>query len=153
MTNNNCLLFMFATVAVYIKNVLNTDLFLLLLYYINTVFKEKNIEYFLPGITSDPQTTQKTRGDQDQHRLTKIEKARPRCLSTGKTVNATSRKDCRNCYKNKKRVNTTTECKNVQVLPHYVLTVFLNCMIALLNNFIFSTPLYFLNMWVIYNLE
>lgn len=52
-----------------------------------------------------------------QHRLTKIEKANPRLLSTGQTVNATSRKDCRNCYKNKKRVNTTMECKTCPGSP------------------------------------
>nr|XP_022900680.1 piggyBac transposable element-derived protein 4-like [Onthophagus taurus] len=80
-------------------------------------FREKIIESYLLKITSDPQTTQKSRGDQEQHKLTKIEKTKPRCLSTGKTVNATSRKDCRNCYKNEKRVNTTTECKKCPGSP------------------------------------
>lgn len=80
-------------------------------------FREKIIESFLPEITSDPQTVRKTHVQRDQHRLTKITKVKPRCLSTGKIVNATSRKDCRNCYKNKKRVNTTTECKNCPGSP------------------------------------
>ncbi|XP_025153577.1 piggyBac transposable element-derived protein 4-like [Harpegnathos saltator] len=48
-------------------------------------FREKIIESYLPEITSDPQTTQKRRGDRDKHKLTKIEKAKLRCLSTGKT--------------------------------------------------------------------
>ncbi|XP_015922720.2 piggyBac transposable element-derived protein 4-like [Parasteatoda tepidariorum] len=80
-------------------------------------FREKIIETYLPEITSDVQTTQKGCENQDQHKLTKIEKAKPRCLSNGKTVNATSRKDCRNCYKNKKRLNTTTECKKCPGSP------------------------------------
>lgn len=79
-------------------------------------FREKIIESYLPELPSESQHTQKRRGD--QHMLTKIEKVKPRCLSTiGKTVNATARKDCRNCYKNKKRVNTTFECKGCTGSP------------------------------------
>lgn len=87
-------------------------------------FREKIIESYLPEITSDLPTPQKKQGGRDQHKLTKIEKVKPRCLSTGKTVNATSRKDCRNCYKNKKRVNTTTECKTCPDSPPLCLNCF-----------------------------
>lgn len=78
-------------------------------------FREKVIESFLPEInTAQLQNTLQRHGDANiqQHRLTKIEKVIPRSLATGKTTNAVARKDCRNCYKNKKRVNTTMECKN-----------------------------------------
>ncbi|XP_063827615.1 protein tramtrack, beta isoform-like isoform X24 [Ostrinia nubilalis] len=47
-----------------------------------------------------------------QHRLTKIEQITLRTLTDGRTVNATTRKNCRNCYKNKNRVSTGMECRN-----------------------------------------
>lgn len=49
------------------------------------------MESCLLDTTSEPHTRYKRHGDQEQHKLTKIEKTKPRCLITGQIVNATSR--------------------------------------------------------------
>ncbi|XP_063380254.1 piggyBac transposable element-derived protein 4-like [Cydia fagiglandana] len=76
-------------------------------------FREQVIESLLPEHPVAPQVSEQ----KESHRLTKIEKTKERSFSTGRKSTVTARKDCRNCYSNKKRVNTTTECKQCPNSP------------------------------------
>ncbi|XP_038209546.1 piggyBac transposable element-derived protein 4-like [Zerene cesonia] len=81
-------------------------------------FRENIIEHFLPQNDQIPESSSGNRSQQS-HRLTKIVKTTERTMRTGpeRKVQAVARKDCRNCYKNKKRVQTTMECKNCPDSP------------------------------------
>ncbi|CAK1598887.1 unnamed protein product [Parnassius mnemosyne] len=81
-------------------------------------FREKIIEIFLPENPLIPESSSGNRSQQS-HKLTKIFKTTERIIKTGpeRKVQAVARKDCRNCYKNKKRVQTTMECKDCPDSP------------------------------------
>ncbi|XP_047536573.1 piggyBac transposable element-derived protein 4, partial [Vanessa atalanta] len=81
-------------------------------------FREKIIKHFLPQNDQIPESSSGNRSQQS-HRLTKIVKTTERTIKTGpeRKVQAVARKDCRNCYKNKKRVQTTMECKDCPDSP------------------------------------
>lgn len=85
-------------------------------------FREQVIESLLPEKKLLKRVRQPR--EDNQHKLTKIEKTTERTFSSGKKVTATARKDCRNCYKNKKRVNTTMECKSCPNSPPMCLECF-----------------------------
>jgi hypothetical protein len=81
-------------------------------------FREKVIKYFLPDNEQIPESSSGNRSQQT-HRLTKIVKTSERVMKTGpeRKVQAVARKDCRNCYKNKKRAQSTMECKDCPCSP------------------------------------
>lgn len=79
-------------------------------------FREKIIEHLLPD---NGQESSSGIRNQTTHSLTKIAKTTERTIKSGpeRKVQAVARKDCRNCYKNKKRVQTTMECRNCPDSP------------------------------------
>lgn len=81
-------------------------------------FREKIIEHLLPENVQIPESSSGNRNEQS-HKLTKIVKTTERTIKTGpeRKVQAVARKDCRNCYKNKKRQQTTMECKDCPDSP------------------------------------